>query len=94
MKFEINYISKKKLKAKYSELLDMFEDVVEVNDDLAKTNKILKSYIRYLKNKTQRETIGCYFCQDKVAWWHDFGHGNIRVNFCPRCGRKLFTEDD
>lgn len=87
MSFKNNFVTKKKLK-------EMLAETSARNYDLANTNKILKNYIRYLKNKNKRENIGCYFCQDKVTWWHDFGMGNIRVNFCPRCGRKIFTEDD
>lgn len=87
MKFKINYISKKKLK-------EMLAETAARNYDLANTNKILKNYIRYLKKKNQRETTGCFFCDGKIRWVHDFGDNRYAIYYCPRCGRKIPWPED
>lgn len=56
-------------------------------DDLSKTNKVLKNYIRYLKNRSS--TVYCSLCKDKVSWTHKFDDSYVVVHYCPNCGRKL-----
>lgn len=91
MWFKKNFITKKQLKYRVDELTFVNDSLSSRNLDLVTTNRVLKSYIRHLKQKIQRETTGCFFCDGKVRWVHDFGFGANRyaIYYCPRCGRKI-----
>lgn len=88
------FVTKKQLKYRVDELTFINDSLSSRNLDLVTTNKILKSYIRHLKQKTQRENIGCFFCDGKIRWVHDFGDNRYAIYYCPRCGRKIPWPED